>query len=108
MDVGHSVQVVKFRLPGYFCSHCMRYNSPVRPRNIVETCSHVAIALFSILQQHSNTEIYERCIKIMETYFGVEEEEEMAGIAPQMENDQFGFGMNQHQQPPGGFDFGGQ
>jgi hypothetical protein len=28
----------------------------------------------------------------------------MAGLAPQMEGDQFGFGMDQ-QQPPGTFDF---
>jgi len=61
------------------------------------------------LQQHSNNEIYERCIKMLENYFGVEDEEEMAAIAPQMEGDQFGFGMNQQQQqpPPGGFDFSG-
>jgi importin subunit alpha-1 len=60
------------------------------------------------LQQHANNDIYEKCIKILETYFGVEEEEEMAALAPQMEGDQFGFGMDQQQ--PGTFDFssGGQ
>jgi importin subunit alpha-1 len=59
------------------------------------------------LQQHSNNDIYEKCIKILETYFGVEEEEEMANLAPQMEGDQFGFGMDQsqQQQAPGTFDF---
>merc|ERR1712115_557358 len=36
------------------------------------------------LQQHSNNDIYEKCIKILETYFGVEDEEEMPTIAPQM------------------------
>merc|ERR1711957_1001303 len=30
------------------------------------------------LQQHSNNDIYEKCIKILEAYFGVDEEEEMA------------------------------
>jgi hypothetical protein len=40
----------------------------------------------------------------LETYFGVEEEEEMAALAPQMEGDTFGFGMDQ-QQAPGTFDF---
>ncbi|KAL7548225.1 hypothetical protein ACHAWF_016571 [Thalassiosira exigua] len=35
------------------------------------------------LQQHSNNDIYEKCIKILETYFGVDEEEEMANIAPE-------------------------
>lgn len=59
------------------------------------------------LQQHSNNDIYEKCIKILETYFGVEEEEEMAALAPQMEGDQFGFGMDQQQPPPGNFDFSG-
>eukprot|EP00529_Nitzschia_sp_RCC80_P012624 CAMPEP_0113494006 /NCGR_PEP_ID=MMETSP0014_2-20120614/28885_1 /TAXON_ID=2857 /ORGANISM="Nitzschia sp." /LENGTH=557 /DNA_ID=CAMNT_0000387887 /DNA_START=93 /DNA_END=1766 /DNA_ORIENTATION=+ /assembly_acc=CAM_ASM_000159 len=55
------------------------------------------------LQQHSNNDIYEKCIKILETYFGVEDEEEMQAIAPQMEGDTFGFGMDQ--QGPGNFDF---
>jgi len=58
------------------------------------------------LQQHSNNDIYEKCIKILEQYFGVEEEEEMAEIAPQMQGDQFGFGLDQQQQP-NTFDFSG-
>ena len=58
------------------------------------------------LQQHSNNDIYEKCIKILETYFGVEDEEEMAQLAPNLENEQFTFGaggaeQNQH------FDFSG-
>jgi len=57
------------------------------------------------LQQHSNNDIYEKCIKILETYFGVEEEEEMAGLAPTMEGHTFGFGMDQGQEAPGTFDF---
>jgi len=45
------------------------------------------------LQQHSNNDIYEKCVKILETYFGVEEdEEEMTDIAPQTDGNQFGFG----------------
>jgi len=36
------------------------------------------------LQQHNNNDIYEKCIKILETYFGVEDEEEIPDIAPQM------------------------
>jgi importin subunit alpha-1 len=61
------------------------------------------------LQQHSNNEIYERCIKLLETYFGVEDDDEMAAIAPTiMEGGQFGFGMDQQPQAPsGGFDFSG-
>jgi len=60
------------------------------------------------LQQHSNNDIYERCIKILETYFGVEDEEEMDGTAPAVQGDQFGFGMDQQGPSPGGaFDFSG-
>jgi len=58
------------------------------------------------LQQHSNNDIYEKCIKILETYFGVEDEEEMAALAPTEAGGQFGFGM-ETQQPQGGFDFSG-
>lgn len=36
------------------------------------------------LQHHSNNDIYEKCIKILETYFGVEDEEEILAMAPQM------------------------
>ena len=36
------------------------------------------------LQQHSNNDIYEKCIKILETFFGVDEEDEMANIVPEM------------------------
>ncbi|KAG7352750.1 heat repeat-containing protein [Nitzschia inconspicua] len=59
------------------------------------------------LQQHSNNDIYEKCIKILETYFGVEDEEEMAAVAPTMEGNTFGFGMDQ-QQAPGNFNFSDQ
>ena len=47
------------------------------------------------LQQHSNNDIYEKCIKILETYFGVDEEEEMANIVPEMAEDgnQFAFSV---------------
>jgi len=59
------------------------------------------------LQQHENNDIYEKCIKILETYFGVEDEEEMANLAPTtMEGgDAFAFGASGQQ---GGFDFSGQ
>jgi len=58
------------------------------------------------LQQHSNNDIYEKCIKILETYFGAEDEEEMAALAPTEAGGQFGFGMDTTQ-PQGGFDFSG-
>jgi importin subunit alpha-6/7 len=65
------------------------------------------------LQQHSNNDIYEKSIKILETYFGVEDEEEMPSIVPTEMGNQFHFGMDQQpppsqqqqQQPGGGFDF---
>merc|ERR1712115_654375 len=53
------------------------------------------------LQQHSNNDIYEKCIKILETYFGVEDEEEMSDLVPGMDGDQFTFSapgaINEHQ-----------
>lgn len=55
------------------------------------------------LQAHTSTEIYEKVVKLLETYFGIEEEEEMAGLAPQMQGDTFGFGMDST--PGGTFDF---
>lgn len=57
------------------------------------------------LQQHSNNDIYEKCIKILETYFGVEDEEEMTDLRPQSDGGQFQFGMGAENQ--GGFDFSG-
>jgi len=58
------------------------------------------------LQQHANNDIYEKCIKILETYFGVEDEDEMSDLVPGMDGDQFTFSapgtMNEHQT----FDFG--
>lgn len=44
------------------------------------------------LQHHGNNDIYERCVKILETFYGVEDEEEMPSLAPGMDGDQFTFG----------------
>jgi hypothetical protein len=81
-----------------------------------QTGAHNAIATFIAeaeglakieeLQQHSNNDIYEKCIKILETYFGVEDEEEMAQLAPTMDGDHFSFGMGDGGQPQT-FDFSG-
>jgi importin subunit alpha-6/7 len=54
------------------------------------------------LQQHSNNDIYEKCVKILETYFGIEDEEEMTDLQPESDDGQFQFGMNNEM---GGFDF---
>lgn len=66
------------------------------------------------LQQHSNNDIYEKCIKILETFFGVDEEEEMANIVPEMAEggDQFAFSaptqvMDDDNGPASTFDFSG-
>jgi len=56
------------------------------------------------LQHHQNNDIYEKCIKILETYFGVEDEEEMTDLRPTQEDDQFQFGMGGSDQQ---FDFSG-
>lgn len=55
------------------------------------------------LQQHENNEIYERAVKILETYFGLEDDEDVTEIAPEStaSNYQFGVAM-----PEGGFTFG--
>jgi len=63
------------------------------------------------LQHHSNNDIYEKCIKILETYFGVEDEEEMPAIAPQMVEGGSAFSFAPPSNVDGGqtFDFtGGQ
>jgi len=47
------------------------------------------------LQNHQNNEIYEKAVKIIEDYFGGEEEEDQ-NIAPNMEtsSNTFSFGSN--------------
>jgi hypothetical protein len=56
------------------------------------------------LQEHLNDDINEKCIKIKVTYFGIEDEEDAAAVAPSMEGTTFVFGMDQ-QQTQGNFDF---
>jgi len=58
------------------------------------------------LQQHSNNDIYEKCIRILETYFGVDDEEEMPALAPGMDGNQFTFGGNDMDGATPTFDFG--
>lgn len=57
------------------------------------------------LQSHDNTEIYEKAVKILETFWVEEDEEPLPpGEASQSE---FDFGGNNHPSvPPGGFNFG--
>jgi importin subunit alpha-1 len=72
------------------------------------------LAKIEQLQQHDTNEIYEKAVKILETYFGVEEESD-ATLAPGMSDNgnQFAFGANNNQGMGGGggagqaFNFGG-
>lgn len=56
------------------------------------------------LQSHDNNEIYEKAVKILETYW-LEEEDDIvvSGDGPQPD---FQFGGNEVQVPSGGFNFG--
>lgn len=60
------------------------------------------------LQNHSNNDIYEKAVKILETYFGIDEEEDQ-NLAPTMEgNAPQGFAFDpgmQQMLPQGGFNF---
>ncbi len=70
------------------------------------------------LQNHENTGVYQRAVKMLETYFGGEEEEESTAIVPDVVQQggmqQFAFGGNNMggaggtmpPPPPGGFRFG--
>lgn len=57
------------------------------------------------LQQHSNQEVYEKAVRILEVFFMADEEEEIDGVVPDSSGAQFGFGVNSA--PDGGFNFGG-
>lgn len=60
------------------------------------------------LQEHANQEIYEKVIKILETYFGVEEEGVLPALAPNMEGNQFNFStQDQVEGMQTNFDFSG-
>jgi importin subunit alpha-1 len=60
------------------------------------------------LQEHANQEIYEKVIKILETYFGIEDEKEVPSLAPNMEGNQFNFStQDQVEGMQTNFDFSG-
>lgn len=57
------------------------------------------------LQEHENQDVYEKALKLIETYFQDEEEEDMA-LAPEANGSQFAFGGQQQLVAPvGGFAF---
>jgi importin subunit alpha-6/7 len=57
------------------------------------------------LQQHTNQEVYEKAVRLLEVFFAADEEEDIEGLAPQTTGNQFGFGVQTA--PDGGFNFGG-
>lgn len=60
------------------------------------------------LQTHNNDDIYNKAVKILETYFGLEEEDDQ-NVAPAVDTQRsaYSFGAPQAALPPGGFSFGG-
>ncbi|CAN0855568.1 Importin subunit alpha-2 [Linum grandiflorum] len=57
------------------------------------------------LQSHDNNEIYEKAVKILETYW-LEEEDETVPPGDGNQQQGFQFSGNDHSVPPGGFNFG--
>ena len=55
------------------------------------------------LQQHDNNDIYEKAVRVLETYFGVDEED--VNVAPETIGNNFAFGVAQNT-PQKAFDFG--
>lgn len=60
------------------------------------------------LQTHNNDDIYNKAVKILETYFGLEDDEDQ-NVAPAVDTQRsaYAFGAPQTALPPGGFSFGG-
>lgn len=56
------------------------------------------------LQHHSNQEVYEKAVRILEVFFIPEEDEEIDGVLPDNTGGQFGFGTAAAA-PEGGFNF---
>ena len=55
------------------------------------------------LQQHDNNDIYEKAVRVLETYFGVDEED--VNVAPETIGNNFAFGVAANT-PQKAFDFG--
>lgn len=56
------------------------------------------------LQQHSNQDVYEKAVRLLEVFFAADEEEDIEGVVPDSSGNQFGFGVQAA--PDGGFNFG--
>jgi len=57
------------------------------------------------LQNHNNEDVYKKAVHILETYFGLDDEED-DHIAPQATEGGFAFQAQQPAGPPGGYQFG--
>lgn len=57
------------------------------------------------LQQHTQQEVYEKAVHLLEVYFAADEEEDIEGVVPDSTGSQFTFGGQAA--PDGGFNFGG-
>lgn len=57
------------------------------------------------LQTHDNNEIYEKAVKILETYWLEEDEDQNGAIGGEVSQSNFTFGGTQPQVPTGGFNF---
>ena len=53
------------------------------------------------LQNHTNNDIYEKAMRLLETYFGLEDDDAQ-NLLPEVQGDQFAFGAAA---PTGGFQF---
>jgi importin subunit alpha-1 len=57
------------------------------------------------LQTHDNNEIYEKAVKILETYWLEEDEDQNGAVGGEVSQSNFTFGGTQPQVPTGGFNF---
>jgi len=58
------------------------------------------------LQSHANEDVYKKAMHILETYFGLDDDEDEQGIAPETTEGGFVFNAQQPSAPGGGFTFG--
>mmetsp|Transcript_11089 Transcript_11089/g.23816 ORF Transcript_11089/g.23816 Transcript_11089/m.23816 type:complete len:557 (+) Transcript_11089:96-1766(+) len=74
---------------------------------LVEQCG--GLDKIELLQTHTNKEIYVRAVRVLEVYFGGDDEQ-VDGLAPAVDGNQFAFGLTDGQQgatAPQTFNFGG-
>ncbi len=72
--------------------------------NVVADCG--GVESLETLQEHSNEDVYQKAVDLIETYFGGEEEDCVENVAPSTNNNQFSFGIevnNSVNSTPGSF-----